>query len=127
MSRYRENKKAAITHNIDTATGEVMASVTDQSQAHDTDINVIVGRFLKTGGGVTSPGKPMYGDFSELPDGLRGFIRTAQSLNSYRNQLPESLRELTTEQLLMLTPSELASRLKPPTPTPAPPTEEPPK
>lgn len=112
--RYRENKQRAITNNINPETGELMPSLTDQSQARDSDINVIVGRFLKTGH-AAAPGKPMYGDFTQLPEDLRGFLRTAQSLAHYQQRLPEALRDLTTEQLLLLTPQEIATRLQPPT------------
>lgn len=94
------------------ATVNTEPSLTDQSQARETDINVIVGRFIKTGQAAV-PGSPMYGDFSQLPSDLRGFIHTAQRLDEYRSHLPQELAEMTTEDLLRLTPAELTAKLQP--------------
>lgn len=43
-------------------------SKTDQSQAQDCDINVIVSRFLRSGVAPGMAGSPIYGDFSAVPD-----------------------------------------------------------
>lgn len=40
--------------------------LTDQSQAKDCDVNVIVDRFMKTGVLPQFQGSPIYGDFSEV-------------------------------------------------------------
>lgn len=118
MSKYHENKMRARTRNTD-------PSMTDQSQARDTDINVIVGRFQVTGRVPSAPTPAMSGDFSEIPlDGLRGFIHRARKLAQHLRNLPECLRGMPPEELLALTPEQLKDKLTPP-PTPEPPKGEP--
>lgn len=98
---------------------------TDQSQARETDINVIVGRY-GIGGTVPGPGQaPMTGDFTELPQDLRGFIEKGRELDKLRAQLPKELAGKSTEELLALTAEQLTTILTPPAPPPA--TEEKPK
>lgn len=93
---------------------------TDQSQARETDINVIVGRY-GIGGTVPGPGgQPITGDFTELPQDLRGFIEKGRELEKLRADLPKELQTKTTEELLALTPAELTTILTPPAPPPAP-------
>lgn len=99
-------------------------SLTDQSQARDTDINIIVGRYLKTG---TAPGagqQPIYGDYSNLPTDLRGFLETSRTLHAHRHKLPEPLKNMTVEEILALTRDELTNILTPPATTPATPPGE---
>lgn len=114
MSNYAANKIASQTRN------NGKPSLTDQSQARDTDINVIVGRYLKTGAAPGAPVAPINGDFTELPQDLRGFIETSRTIHKHRHQLPEKLRNMPVDELMRLTPDALANILKPPADTPAP-------
>jgi len=91
-------------------------TLTDQAGARDTDINIIVGQFLQHGQ-MPKGKEPIYGDFSNLPGDLRGFIEQGKRLNGLKNQLPDQLRELSVEALLALTPEELKNKLTPPEPT----------
>lgn len=94
-------------------------TATDQSEAMTTDINVVIGYMLKTGE-MPSERKGIYGDFTELPTDLKGFIDTARSMGRHRNRLPKALQTLTVAELTALTPQKLAEILAPPAP-PAPP------
>lgn len=114
FERYRENKTLAIFNNDE-------PSLTDQSQAKDTDINVIVGRFgighLATGNKTP----PVYADFTDLPRDLRGFIERARSVDQLYSQLPQALQQHSVEEILNFTPEQLHGILHPaPAPTPAP-------
>lgn len=111
MSNYAKNKQLAIT--MDTT-----PTVTDQAGANDTDINVIVRRYGSTGMVPGAPTPPMGGDFTELPEDLRGFIETSRDLNRRMEKLPPQLRDLNINQLLALTPDEVANKLTPPAPPP---------
>lgn len=86
---------------------------TDQSAASQTDLNVIVNQFLKTGTSAMN-GVPRYGDFSELPSDLRGMIEMSRSMKERRRNLPEKLREMPIEELLALTPEQIKTILNPP-------------
>lgn len=112
-SVYKRNKERAIYHSTE-------PTMTDQAGARETDINVIVGRFGISNQIPTNGQPPMYGDFSHLPEDLRGFIETAQSYEERRAALPEQLRNMPIEELLALTPEELTNKLTPPAPTPEP-------
>lgn len=104
--RYSEAKQRAKTRNT-------KPSLTDQSQALQTDRNVIVHRFLKTG--MAPGGKdPMYADFSRLPTTLAGFLHQAKSLDTLRKRLPKPLQGYSTTDLLALKPDELRTILEPP-------------
>lgn len=105
MKTLKDRRKAAAFHNT-------TPTMTDQSAAATTDLNVIVNQFLKTG---QSPnrGNPRYGDFSQLPTDLRGMIETSRSVAKLRRALPEQLKELPMEELLGLTPEKLAEMLAP--------------
>lgn len=106
MSNYYRNKLAAIYRNTE-------PSKTDQSQAKDTDINVIVNRYGVTG---TAPGttkEPLYEDFTELPRDLRGMIEKGRDLQRLRRQLPKQLAEMPVDQLLALSPDQINAILKP--------------
>lgn len=104
---YAKNKLAAITKD-DTPT------LTDQSQAKATDINVIVKSFKVTGRVPGSDTPPIAGDFTALPTDLRGMIETSRELQKRRRSLPPQLRELPIEELLSLTPDKLTNILTPP-------------
>lgn len=103
-SNYKRNKELA-KYRDDTPT------LTDQASAKDTDINVIVGGFLRHG---TVPGttkEAMYEDFSQLPEDLRGFIERGRTIETNRGLLPEVLRTLPIDELLALTPETLREKL----------------
>lgn len=110
---YRENKQKAIYINDE-------PTMTDQSQGHETDINVIVGKYGINGTAAGATGQPMYADWTEFPNDLRDWIETGRRIDSIRDQLPEPLREMPIEQILALQPDELTNILKPPV-APAPP------
>lgn len=110
--KYLERREA-------TRTRTTMPTRTDQSGAKDTDINVIVGRFLKTGMVPGAQGQAMGGDFTNLPLDLRAYIETARSLDKIRTRLPKELREKPIEELLRLTTHELTTILTPPAAPPA--------
>lgn len=105
------------------ATRTTKPTKTDQSMAKDTDLNVIVGKFLKGQLPTGAPIEPVYGDFTRYPDDLRGFIKTARELNQHRAELPEKLRDMPVEQLMALTNEQLTAILTPPAPSPEPPKE----
>lgn len=110
---YAENKANARTVNTE-------PSLTDQSQARETDINVIVGRYGISGQLPQGGSQPMYGDFSRLPTELRDFIEMGRTLDQRRAELPAELRDLPTDELLALTPEQLTNKLTPPADPPAP-------
>lgn len=87
-------------------------TMTDQSAAAQTDLNIIMTQFLKSG---TSPStsQPVYGDFSELPTNLRDAIEQARSVSRIRSQLPPQLRDMPVEEILALTPEQIAAILTP--------------
>jgi hypothetical protein len=94
-------------------------TLTDQSQANDTNINVIVKRYgvhAQAPGGSTPP---IYGDFTGLPTDLRGMIETARTINEQRERLPKALQDMPIEELLSLTNEQLTTILTPPAKTPA--------
>lgn len=93
-------------------------TLTDQSQAAETDINVIVKRYGVHGQAPGTTREPMYGDFTGLPTDLRGFIETGRALEEHRERLPEKLRDMPITELLALTPEELTNILTPPAPPP---------
>ena len=88
-------------------------TLTDQSQAKATDINIIVTQFLRTGQAPqAAPGQ--YGDFTELPQDLRGFIEMGRSISKHQSELPEQLREVPIEYLVRMTNEQINAMLKPP-------------
>lgn len=93
---------------------------TDQSQAKDTDINVIVGKFAITRRVPGTDTEPMSGDFSNFPEDLRAMIETSRDLKRIRANLPKELRDIPIAELLTKTPAELKAILTPPAPPPAP-------
>lgn len=95
-------------------------TLTDQAGARDTDINVIVGRF---GLGNLAPGsnkEPIYGDFTELPRDLRGFLEQARGIQDLVSRLPDKLKDIPLNELTTLTRDQLNAIFAPPAPTPAP-------
>lgn len=112
MSRYRINKANARTRST-------KESLTDQGQAKTTDINVIIGQFLNTGMAPGNVGSPMWQDFTQLPQGLRGMIECARNLEALKRNLPAELQNIPTNQLLQLTPEQIRAILQPPEQPPA--------
>lgn len=109
MSRYKANKQDAIYFNTD-------PSLTDQSAADHTDINVIVTQFLRTGQ-VPNPAKqPIYGDFSQLPEDTRGFIELGRSLDDLKASLPDKLKDIPVQQLITMTNEQISAILAPAVP-----------
>lgn len=110
--KYLANKARAETINT-------QPSATDQSQAEDTDVNVIVARYATTGqapGAGKSPLPPA--DYTGMPRDLREMIETARSLKRHMEALPPQLRNLGPEQLLALTPEQLGQLTKTEEPKP---------
>jgi len=102
------------------ATDDLTPTMTDQSGAEDTDINVIVKRYGVYGTVPQGKTPPQFGqDFSQLPDDLRTAIETVRALDNLRSELPEGLQNLTLEDLLTYTP-EAITRLAQPEPKPEP-------
>lgn len=104
---YQRNKELSKTR-------DRTPTLTDQSQARETNINIIVGRMLKTGQVPGAPKQPLYLDTSEMPETLAEAYEQIKALQSQRAKLPEQLRGMPIEQLLSLTPEQLNSILKPP-------------
>lgn len=110
---YERNKAASRIRN----SGK---SMTDQSQAEATNINVIVRRFM---GQLPPPrAMPMTGDFTNFPTDLRTAIELAKSMRQAKARLPQQLRSLSDDELLKLSADDIAAKLKPadkPADTPA--------
>lgn len=101
---YKANKQKARFRNVD-------PTLTDQSQAQDTDVNYIIGKFRQTGVPPLNNKPGQYADISELPSNLRDAIEQARSVKYLRNTLPPELREKPVDELLALTPKDLADML----------------
>lgn len=112
-TNYHRNKEKAKSRNTE-------PSLTDQSAARDTDINVIVKSFLVHG---QAPGRmeaPIQdADFTNMPTDLRGMIEEGRELHSRLAKLPPELRDIPVTELLALTPEQLKNKLTPPAPPPA--------
>lgn len=121
MTYYYQNRKRARTFNTD-------PTMTDQSQAQNTDINIIINRLRDVG---TPPPRnfavPMSGDFTGLPKDLRSLLELAKSANEKRRALPAPLRDMPIDQLINLTTEQLHAILTPPAKPPAQETPEEPK
>lgn len=107
MNNYERNRALARTVNNE-------PTMTDQAAAKDTDINRIVASYKVTGQMPQAAAQPVYADFSELPDDLRGMMETAKQLRQHMDKLPPQLRNLGPEQLLALKGDDLKRILTPP-------------
>lgn len=88
-------------------------TLTDQSAVAQTDINIIVNQFLRTG--QQPQGQPKhYADFTQLPNDLRSFIEMGRSIAEHRANLPDQLREIPVEDLVQMTDEQINAMLKPP-------------
>lgn len=112
MSNYKANKARAVYI-------ETMETLTDQSQASDTDINVIMRKATQGQMVHGHAAGPQYGDFAELPSDLKTAIETARGIRHIRNKLPAALKEKPIEELLALSREELKAIVDP-APIPAP-------
>lgn len=110
---YKTNKERAI-YRDDTPTK------TDQSSAHSTDINIIVGQQLITGYAPGTPKPPMYEDFTNFPQDLREALEISRSTQSFRKRLPQQLQEKTLDELMNLTTNDITTILTPTKPEPKP-------
>lgn len=93
-------------------------TLTDQAAASETDINVVVPRFLRQGGALSGNDSPMSGDFTNLPDNLRDMIELTREMGRLRQELPQQLRTRSYEDLASMTYEQAASILTPPAPPP---------
>lgn len=111
MSRYHENARRAEYSNTD-------PTETDQSQGHETDINVIVGKYgignVATG---NDPAGAKYYDWTQFPTDLQGMIEMARTVELHRGRLPAELKEMPMDQILALTPEQLSNILTKPAKT----------
>jgi len=101
------------------ATTNTDPTMTDQSGAGDTDINLIVKRYGVYGTAPGSAHPPMYGDFADIPTDLREKIELIRSIPELRKGLPPEMDALTLADL-NLPPDQLAAKIPRPAPTPAP-------
>ncbi|QXP07993.1 MAG: internal scaffolding protein [Arizlama microvirus] len=89
-------------------------TLTDQSGAAETDLNVILKRYSQSGT-IQSHGKePMYEDWTQYPEDFRGYLHTAMEAKRLRAALPDKLQNLKDHELLALTPEQLETILAPP-------------
>lgn len=106
MGNYYRNRQRARTINT-------KPSMTEQSQAHDTDINVIVGRFLGTGQAPGRLGEPIPdADMTNFPKDLREAIDKSREVHNLLRQLPEGLQDTPVHELLAMSGKELNDVLK---------------
>lgn len=104
--RYTKQKQLAIYYSNE-------PTLTDQAGARDTDINVIVNMFTVHGQAPGTSREPIYSDLSNLPTDLRGLIELAQSLRYHQGRLPKELQNISAEELINLSPADIAARLTP--------------
>lgn len=106
MSRYQDNKNRAKYR-------DTSPTKTDQSQAANTDLNIIVNQFLRTGQAPQGR-QPIYADFTQLPNDLRGMIEMGRAIKSHQAELPEALRGIPVEKLVAMTNDQINAILAPP-------------
>ncbi|QCQ85019.1 internal scaffolding protein [Blackfly microvirus SF02] len=109
VNNHARNKKLAIYRNSD-------PTETDQSQAEETDINVIVRKFAQHGQLPQTGNEPMFGDFSEMPADLREMMETAKQIEELHGLLPAELKGIPMNELLQMTPQQMKDKLTPPAP-----------
>lgn len=106
-SNYRKNKIAAVYR-------DTTPTMTDQSQADETNVNIIMKKYRVTGLAPGAPKAPMYGDFTTLPYDLRELLEEAHKFPRYMDELPDALKGMALDEILALTPERLAAILTPP-------------
>lgn len=82
-------------------------TLTDQSQAEDTDLNVILKKYQITGRAPGARQTLPHGDYTAAPQDLAGHFELAKSVKDLQASLPEHLRTLTPEQILQLDNKQL--------------------
>lgn len=100
-------------------------SLADQSQADETNINVILRKYGVTGVATGVAGPPQYLDHTQLPEDLREAYDQIRSVGRLRDQLPDSLRNRPLQELNALTLEQLNEILHPPAIPPATPPGDP--
>lgn len=84
-------------------------SLTDQSQAKDTDLNIIVRQLAATGVVRGKAGEPLpFTDYTNGPADLREHLEAVKNLKDLRGELPKELQQLTLEQIVTLDNKQLA-------------------
>lgn len=105
-----------LTRKAKLATDDQTPTMTDQSGAEDTDVNVIVKRYGVYGTMPQGTANPQYGqDLSEIPTDLATAIETVRGLEALKNKLPEGLKKLTIDQLMTYTPEAITRLAQPET------------
>lgn len=107
ITTHEERRAAARTVNND-------PTLTDQSGAAETDLNVILKRYAQSGTIMSHGHEPMYMDWTELPHDYREYIEKAREIDALKARLPESLKHLPVETLMGLTNEQVQHMLKPP-------------
>lgn len=110
-SNYKANKAKAIYINN-------TPTMTDQSQAEDTNVNVIMKKYRITGVVPGAAKAPIFADFTELPTSLQQLMEEAQRLPEHLNNLPDQLKGMPLDELVNLTGADLQAILRPKAPTP---------
>jgi len=107
MITHEELRAKARTHNTE-------PTMTDQSGARETDLNVILTRYAQSGT-IQSHGKePIYEDWTKYPEDFRGYIHQSRETARLRDKLPDQLKKMTDQELLALTVDQLNNILAPP-------------
>lgn len=106
---YQLNKIASRTRTTD-------PSMTDQSAADSTNVNVILknAKFGNLDFGKGAAKAPHYTDTTNLPADLRDMMELAKQLPGYIGQLPPELRDIPLDQLMAMTAEDIRTRLTPP-------------
>jgi len=94
-------------------TKNTQPTLTDQSGAKDTDINIIVKQFLGTGQAPGNAQTPMHADFTQYPEDLRRIHRSGTQTPEHIGKLPPELKGLTLDELTHLQTRELLAKLVP--------------
>ncbi|QXP08023.1 MAG: internal scaffolding protein [Arizlama microvirus] len=111
IATHEERRAAARTINNE-------PTLTDQSGAAETDLNIILARYMQSGTLMSHNKEPMYEDWTDLPEDFRGFIETGRQIEALTLQLPDALKKYSVQQLLSMTNEQITGILKPPvTPT----------
>lgn len=104
MGYYKNRERARIQ--------TIGSTLTDQSAAANTDINVIVRNAAISGTAPGSAKPPIYGDFSEIPTNLRDMLELSKSIEGHKQQLPAALQSMTVEELINADPQKLHARIQ---------------
>lgn len=106
------------------ATSPKGETLTDQSQADECDLKIIVKRFMP---GTMVPGgkSPQFGvDMTGIPRDLAEAIHAVRNMEKIRGKLPTEFQELAVEDLLSLTPEGIMEIIKKAAPEPPKPEEK---